>query len=41
MVKLGESLFSGGARRFRVVDVVIFDEDDDPPLAGTLQVEAA
>jgi hypothetical protein len=28
MIKPGEMLFFGGGRRFRVVDVVPFDDDD-------------
>jgi hypothetical protein len=40
MVKVGEELFFGGGWRFRVVDVVPFDEEDESPFAGLLQVEA-
>jgi len=40
-IKLGEELFFGGGRRFRVLDVVLFEEEDDPKLVGVLQVEAA
>jgi hypothetical protein len=40
MVKIGEELFFGGGRRFRVLDVVPFDEDESP-FVGLLQVEAA
>ena len=39
-VKVGEELFFGGGRRFRVLDVVRFDEEDESPLVGILQVEA-
>jgi hypothetical protein len=39
-VKVGEELFFGGRRRFRVLDVVVFDEDESP-FVGLLQVEAA
>jgi hypothetical protein len=28
-VKIGEELFFGGGRRFRVLDVVVFDEEDE------------
>jgi hypothetical protein len=35
-VKVGEELFFGGGRRFRVLDVVIFDEADDSPFVGLL-----
>jgi hypothetical protein len=34
-------LANGGGRQFRVLDVVIFDEEDESPLVGLLQVEAA
>ena len=40
-VKVGEELFFGGGRRFRVVDVVLFDEENDSPFVGLLQVEPA
>jgi hypothetical protein len=40
-VKVGEELFFGTGRRFRVLDVVIFDEEDESPFVGLLQVEAA
>jgi hypothetical protein len=40
-VKIGEELFFGGGRRFRVLDVVMFDEEDDSRFVGLLQVEAA
>jgi hypothetical protein len=40
MVKVGEELFFGGGRKFRVVDVVPI-EDEESPLVGLLQVEAA
>ena len=39
-IKVGEELFFGGGRRMRVVDVVIFEEEDESPLVGVLQVEA-
>jgi hypothetical protein len=39
--KVGEELFFGGGRRFRVLDVVIFEEEDEAPFVGLLQVEAA
>jgi hypothetical protein len=41
MVKVGEELFFGGGRRFRVLDVVVFEEEDESPFVGLLQVEAA
>jgi hypothetical protein len=37
-VKVGEELFFGNGRRFRVLDVVVFDEEDSP-IVGLLQVE--
>jgi len=40
-VRLGEQVFFGGGRRFRVLDVVIYDEEDESPFVGLLQVEAA
>jgi len=40
-VKVGEELFFGGGRKFRVLDVVIYDEEDESPFVGLLQVEAA
>jgi hypothetical protein len=41
MVKLGELLFFGGGRKFRVIDVVPFEEEDESPFVGLLQVAAA
>jgi hypothetical protein len=41
MVKVGEELFFSGGRRFRVLDVVPFEEEDDSPLVAMLNVEAA
>jgi hypothetical protein len=38
-IKVGELLFFGGGRRFRVLDVVPFEEDESP-FVGLLQVEA-
>lgn len=40
-VKVGEELFFGNDRRFRVLDVVTFEEEDESPFVGLLQVEAA
>jgi hypothetical protein len=40
MIKPGEEI-AGSAQRFRVVDVVPFDEVDESPFVGLLQVEAA
>jgi hypothetical protein len=39
-IRLGQDiLFAGG--RFRVVDVVVFEEEDESPFVGLLMVEAA
>jgi hypothetical protein len=37
----GEELFFCGGRRFRVLDIVLFDEEDESPFVGLLQVEGA
>jgi hypothetical protein len=34
MVKVGEELFFGGGQRFRVLDVVSFDEEDESVFGG-------
>jgi hypothetical protein len=41
MIKAGEEIIAGNNQRFRVVDVVPFDEEDESPFVGLLQVEAA
>ena len=41
MIKPGEEIHLGSGQRFRVLDVVPFDEEDDSPFVGLLQVEAA
>ncbi len=41
MVKVGEELFFGGGQRFRVLDVVPFEEEDESPFVGMLKVEVA
>jgi len=41
MVKPGEEILVGNGRRFRVLDVVPFEEEDESPFVGLLQVEAA
>jgi hypothetical protein len=41
MIHLGDEIHMGAGERFRVVDVVPFEEDDDSPFVGLLQVEAA
>jgi hypothetical protein len=40
LVKIGEEILVGNDRRFRVLDVVPI-EDEESPLVGLLQVEAA
>jgi hypothetical protein len=40
IIKPGEEIHLGTGQRFRVVDVVPFEEEDSP-LVGLLQVEAA
>jgi hypothetical protein len=39
MIKPGEEILYGNGRRFRVVDVVPFE--DESPFVGMLRVEAA
>ena len=41
MIKPGEEILLGAGRRFRVLDVVPFDDEDESPFIGLLQVEAA
>jgi hypothetical protein len=41
MIHLGDEIHITAGQRFRVVDVVIFDEEDESPFVGLLQVEAA
>ena len=41
MIKPGEEILFGAGRRFRVLVVVPFGEEDDSPFVGLLQVEAA
>jgi len=40
MIKAGEELFFGGGRRFRVLDVVPFEDADELGFVGMLRVEA-
>ena len=40
VIKPGEEILGNG-RRFRVLDVVPFDEEDESPFVGLLQVEGA
>jgi hypothetical protein len=41
VIKPGEEIHLGAGQRFRVIDVVPFEEEDESPLVGLLQVEAA
>ena len=41
MIKAGQEIYLDGARKFRVLAVVPFDEEDESPFVGLLQVEAA
>ena len=41
VIQPGEEILVGGGRRFRVVDVVPFEEADELSFLGTLKVEAA
>jgi hypothetical protein len=41
MVKVGEELFFGNGRRFRVLDVVPLGGDDESRFVGMLKVELA
>jgi hypothetical protein len=41
MIKPGEEIHGSGGERLRVLAVVPFDETDESPFVGLLQVEAA
>ena len=41
MIKPGEEIHGSDGQKLRVVDVVPFDEEDESPFVGLLQVEAA
>jgi hypothetical protein len=41
MIKPGEEVLLGAGKRFRVLDVVPFEEEDESPFVGLPQVEAA
>ncbi len=41
MIKTGEEIIAGTNERFRVLDVVPFEEEDESPFVGLLKVEAA
>jgi hypothetical protein len=40
-IKPGEEILHGGGKRFRVLAVVPFEEEDESRFVGLLQVEAA
>jgi hypothetical protein len=40
-IKPGEEIHGNGGQRLRVIDVVPFEEEDESPFVGLLQVEAA
>jgi hypothetical protein len=40
MIDRGEEIIAGKNEHFRVVDVVPFEEEDESPFVGLLQVEA-
>jgi hypothetical protein len=40
-VRPGEEILVGNGRRFRVLAVVPFEEEDESPFVGLLRVEAA
>jgi hypothetical protein len=41
MIKPGEEIIAGKNEHFRVVAVVLFEEEGESPFVGLLQVEAA
>jgi hypothetical protein len=41
MIKPGEEIHLGTGQRFRILDVVPFEEEDESPFVGLLKVEAA
>jgi hypothetical protein len=41
MIQPGEEILVGNGRRLRVLDLVPFEEEDESPFVGLLQVEAA
>jgi hypothetical protein len=41
MIKPGEEIHLGAGQRVRVLAVVAFEEEDESPFVGLLQVEAA
>jgi hypothetical protein len=41
MIHPGDEIHLGAGQRFRVIDVVPFEEEDESPFVGLLQVESA
>jgi len=41
MIKPGEEIVVGNGSRFLVLDIVPFEEEDESPFVGLLEVEAA
>ena len=41
MIKPGEEIHLGAGQRFRVIDVVPFEEEDESLFVGAAQIEAA
>jgi hypothetical protein len=41
VIHIGDEIHLGAGQRFRVLDVVPFDEEDESPFVGLLQIEAA
>jgi hypothetical protein len=41
MIHPGDEVHVGAGQRFRVVEVVPFEDEDESPFVGLLQVEAA
>jgi hypothetical protein len=40
MIQPGEGILLGAGKRFRLLDVVPFEDEDESPFVGLLQVEA-
>jgi hypothetical protein len=41
LIKPGEEIHCNGGQRLRVLDAVPFEDEDESPFVGLLQVEAA
>jgi len=41
MIQPGDEVHVGNGRRFRVLDVVLSEEEDESPFVGLLKVETA